>query len=70
MKKRRIAPSERMEQALMNGLVSDVDPLGEAARRGAQLILQKTLEVEVSEFLGRDRYPKFVKIGKIKNNED
>lgn len=56
MKKRRIAPSERMEQALMDGLVSDVDPLGEAARRGAQLILQKALEVEVSEFLGRDRY--------------
>ncbi len=56
MKRRRIAPSEKMEQALMKGLVSDVDPLGEAARRGAQLILQKALEAEVSDFLGRDRY--------------
>ena len=28
----------------MRGLVSDADPLGEAARRGAQLILQKALE--------------------------
>ena len=40
----------------MKGLVSDADPLGEAARRGAQLILQRALEAEVSEFLGRDRY--------------
>ena len=38
MKKKRIAPSERMEQELMDGLVSEADPLGEAARRGAQLI--------------------------------
>ena len=35
MKKKRIAPSERMEQELMDGLVSEADPLGEAARRGA-----------------------------------
>jgi putative transposase len=32
------------------------DPLGEAARRGAQLILQKALEKEVDDFLGRERY--------------
>ena len=56
MKKRRIAPSERMEQELMDGLVSEADPLGEAARRGAQLILQRALEAEVSDFLRRDRY--------------
>ncbi len=53
---KKIAPSERMEQDLMRGLLSDADPLGEAARRGAQLILQKALEAEVSDFLGRDRY--------------
>ena len=53
---KKIAPSERMEQDLMKGLVTDVDPLGEAARRGAQLILQKALEAEVSDFSGRDRY--------------
>ncbi len=52
---KKIAPSERMEQDLMRGLVSDADPLGEAARRGAQLILQKALEAEVSDFLGRAR---------------
>ena len=40
----------------MRGLVSDADPLGEAARRGAQLILQKALEAEVSDFPGRARY--------------
>ena len=44
MKKKRITPSERMEQELMDGLVSEADPLGEAARRGAQLILQRALE--------------------------
>ena len=53
---KKIAPSERMEQDLMRGLVSDADPLGEAARRGAQLILQKALEAEVSDFPGRARY--------------
>ena len=56
MKKKRIAPSERMEQELMDGLVSEGDPLGEAARRGAQLILQRALEAEVSDFLRRERY--------------
>ena len=46
----------------MDGLVSEADPLGEAARRGAQLILQRALEAEaclraphrqVSDFLRR-----------------
>ena len=50
---KKIAPSERMEQDLMRGLVTDADPLGEAARRGAPLILQKALEAEVSNFLGK-----------------
>ena len=54
-----------MEQELMDGLVSEADPLGEAARRGAQLILQRALEAEaclraphrqVSDFLRRERY--------------
>jgi putative transposase len=54
--KKRIAPSERIEQELFRGLRESGDPLGEAARRGAQLILQKALEAEVDEFLGRSRY--------------
>jgi transposase-like protein len=53
---RRIAPSERMEQELFEAVATSEDPLGEAARRGAQLILQKSLEKEVDDFLGRERY--------------
>jgi putative transposase len=37
-------------------MVTSEDPLGEAARRGAQLILQRQLEREVDDFLGRKRY--------------
>jgi len=57
---KRIAPSERMEQELFAGLQASGDPLGEATRRGAQLILQKALEVEVDDFLGRGRYERSV----------
>jgi len=53
---KRIAPSMRMEQELRNGIFTSGDPLGEAARRGAQLVLQRMLEVEVDEFLDRGRY--------------
>ena len=53
---KRIAPSERMEQELLGAMATSEDPLGEAARRGAQLILQRELEREVDEFLGRKRY--------------
>jgi len=53
---RRIAPSTRMEQELVKGILCAEDPLGEAARRGAQLVLQRMIEVEVDEFLGRERY--------------
>jgi len=53
---RRVAPSERMEQGFFDAVSTSRDPLGEAARRGAQLMLQKALEKEVDEFLGRGRY--------------
>lgn len=53
---KRIAPSQRMEQELFTGLRAGGDPLGEAARRGAQLILQRVIEWEVDDFLGRGRY--------------
>jgi putative transposase len=53
---KRVAPSERMEQELFEAVATSGDPLGEAARRGAQLILQKALEREVDDFLGRERY--------------
>jgi transposase-like protein len=45
-----------MEQELFKGLRSGGDPLGEAARRGAQMILQRVMEWEVEDFLGRGRY--------------
>ena len=45
-----------MGQELREGILSSGDPLGEAARRGAQLILQRMVEEEVDEFLGRRRY--------------
>ena len=53
---KRVAPSARMEQEITEALRTSGDPLGEAARRGAQLILQRVLEAEVEEFLGRGRY--------------
>ncbi len=53
---KRIPPSSTMEQELYTGLITSGDPLGEAARRGAQLILQKAIEAETAQFLGRDWY--------------
>jgi putative transposase len=56
---KRVAPSERMEQELFKGLRSGGDPLGDAALRGAQMILQRVMEWEVEDFLGRGRYERF-----------
>lgn len=53
---KRIPPSKTMEQELYTGLITSGDPLGEAARRGAQLILQKAIEAETDQFLGRGWY--------------
>lgn len=53
---KRVPPSQKLEQALPQALVTSADPLGEAARRGAQLLLQKALEDEVERFLGRGWY--------------
>ncbi|MBN2561064.1 MAG: hypothetical protein JXQ75_09055 [Phycisphaerae bacterium] len=40
----------------MAGVITSADPLGEVARRGARLVLQKALEIEVAIFLGRELY--------------
>ncbi|MFC2172796.1 transposase [Acidobacteriota bacterium] len=53
---KRVPPSRQMEQEVFSGIATSEDPLGEAARRGAQLILQRALEKEVDEFLGREHY--------------
>ena len=53
---RRVAPSEKLEQEFYAAVSTSEEPLSEAARRGARLILQRALEIELAEFLGRERY--------------
>ena len=57
---KRVLPSVRLEQEVFTGMMASGDPLGEAARRGAQLILQKALESEVEQFPGRGHYERAV----------
>ena len=56
---KRIPPSARLEQAIAD-LVEDEnwdpDHLAELGRLGAQLMIQRAVEEEVGEFLGRARY--------------
>ena len=56
---RRIAPSTKIEEAiegvLLDGL-DDPEALGRIGRLGAQLVLQRAVEEEVTAFLGRARY--------------
>jgi transposase-like protein len=57
--KRRIAPSAKIEEAIEALLVAgldDADRLGELGRLGAQLVLHRAVEEEVTAFLGRARY--------------
>jgi len=53
---KKVPPSVKMEQELYTGLITSGDPLGEAARRGASLLLQKAIEAETEQFLSRDWY--------------
>lgn len=55
----RIVPSENYRdqlEELIAGASQSTDPVEEIARAGARLILQQSLEDEVTEFLGRERY--------------
>ena len=56
----RIAPSARLEEQiaelLSSGLGEDGEHLAELGRLGARLVLQRTVEEEVTAFLGRARY--------------
>jgi len=56
----RIAPSARLEaqiaELLTQGLVDDGERLAELGRLGARLVLQRAVEDEVADFLGRARY--------------
>jgi transposase-like protein len=54
-----IAPSERLRRELddLVGAAGDVsDPIEAIGRLGARLILQRALEDELTDFLGRERY--------------
>lgn len=57
---RRIARSEQIEQTLHGFLESGMDsskqPVSELLKLGAQLMVQKALEQEVADYLGRERY--------------
>src|SRR5262245_28183635 len=55
----RIAPSARLESKITERLtagVADVERLAEIGRLGAQLVLQRAVEEEVTAFLHRARY--------------
>ena len=55
----RVSPTDRIRADIDALFVTDRDlaeVLEDVARLGARLILQTALEVEVTEFLGRDRY--------------
>ena len=57
--KSRVAPSAVLESAieeLLSQGLSDAEHLAEIGRLGARLVLQKALEEEVANFLGRARY--------------
>ena len=56
---RRIARSTKIEEAIeevLLGGLEDADALGRIGRLGAQLVLQRAVEEEVTAFLGRARY--------------
>lgn len=56
---RKLPPSEEMGKALTTLLENGTDGkdlLGEVIRRGAEHVLQSSLEAEVTDFLGRERY--------------
>ena len=48
---KRLLPSQQMEKEFL-ALAGQRAPLSEAVRLGAQLMLQKAVELEVSNFLG------------------
>ena len=52
---KRQLPSQLLEEQFL-GLATRHAPLSESIRLGAQLMLQKAVELEVTEFLGRDHY--------------
>ena len=52
---KRQLPSQTLEEQFLSPATRQA-PLSESIRLGAQLMLQKAVELEVTEFLGRDHY--------------
>lgn len=52
---KRQLPSQTLEEQFLSPATRKA-PLSETIRLGAQLMLQKAVELEVTEFLGRDHY--------------
>ena len=52
---KRQLPSQTLEEQFLSPSTRKA-PLSESIRLGAQLMLQKAVELEVTEFLGRDHY--------------
>ena len=62
----RVSPTDRIRHHIDELFAQDrslPEMLEEVARLGAQLLMQAALEAEVTEFLGRDRYPHFAASG-------
>ena len=67
----KIVPSDRLRRELdevLAGVGEHDDPVEAVARLGARLILQRALEDEVTEFLGRERYARAGDGGAIYRN--
>ena|SRR3989338_9006496 len=52
----RIPPSKRMEQAFFQSIFAGKNVLSGMVQAGAQLMLQRALEEELTVFLGRGHY--------------
>ena len=52
---KRQLPSQTLEEQFLSPSTRKA-PLSESIRLGAQLMLQKAVELEVTEFLGREHY--------------
>lgn len=67
----RIAPSERIEQAmsdfLQQGIHSSEQPLSQFIRLAVQNIVQQAIEQEVTDYLGRERYERQPEVNGYRN---
>jgi len=68
--KKRVAPSAALEAAtdeLLSEGLGDSEQLAEVGRLGARLVLQRAVEEEVAEYLGRARYERAPEVRGYRN---